>query len=43
MNWIFDDKIRTDMSFAQHLDDTYDFYDRTALPEFASIRETINL
>ena len=39
---IFDDKERTDLKFANHLDDLFDFYDRSAKPEFAKVRDTIN-
>ena len=39
---IFEDKERTDLNFASHLDDLFDFYDRNAKPEFAKVRMTIN-
>ena len=39
---IFEDKVRTDTSFAKHLDDIFDFYDRSAKPEFKLVRDTIN-
>jgi len=41
-NKIFEDKQRTDLNFANHLDDLFDFYDRSAKPEFAKVRATIN-
>jgi hypothetical protein len=39
---IFEDKVRTDLDYAKHLDNTFDFYDRSAKPEFAEVRNTIN-
>ena len=39
---IFEDKERTDLNFANHLDDLFDFYDRSAKPEFAKVRVSIN-
>ena len=39
---IFEDKERTDLNFANHLDDLFDFYDRSAKPEFVKVRVTIN-
>jgi hypothetical protein len=39
---IFEDKERTDLNFANHLDDLFDFYDRSAKLEFAKVRDTIN-
>jgi hypothetical protein len=39
---IFDNKERTDLNFANHLDDVFDFYDRSAKPEFAKVRGIIN-
>ena len=39
---IFDDKERTDPNFANHLDDVFDFYDRSAKPEFAKVRDVLN-
>jgi hypothetical protein len=41
-NKIFEDKARTDLNFKNHLDDLFDFYDRSAKPEFAKLRDTIN-
>lgn len=39
---IFEDKERTDFNFANHLDDLFDFYDRSAKPEFTKVRNVIN-
>ena len=39
---IFEDKERTDLHFANHLDDVFDFYDRSAKPEFVKVRDTLN-
>lgn len=39
---IFEDKERTDLKFANHLDDLFDFYDRSAKPQFAKVRDLIN-
>ena len=39
---IFEDKERTDFNFANHLDDLFDFYDRSAKPEFLKVRNIIN-
>ncbi len=39
---LFDQKKRTDLKPANHLDDDYDFYDRSAQPMFAKIRNLLN-
>lgn len=39
---IFENKKRTDSNFANHLDDLFDFYDRSAKPEFTKVRNIIN-
>lgn len=39
---LFDQKKRTDLKPASHLDDDYDFYDRSAQPMFAKIRNILN-
>lgn len=39
---LFDQKKRTDLKPANHLDDDYDFYDRSAQPMFAKIRNFLN-
>lgn len=39
---LFDHKERTDSNPANHLDNTYDFYDRSSLPQVEQIRNTLN-
>lgn len=39
---IFEDKVRTDLDYAKHLDNIFDFYDRSAKPEFAEVRDIVN-
>ena len=39
---LFDQKKRTDLKPANHLDDDYDFYDRSAQPMFVKIRNLLN-
>jgi hypothetical protein len=39
---IFEDKERTDFNFANYLDNLFDFYDRSAKPEFTKVRNLIN-
>ncbi|MFD1469354.1 hypothetical protein ACFQ48_14075 [Hymenobacter caeli] len=39
---IFEDKERIDFNFANHLDDLFNFYDRSAKPEFTKVRNIIN-
>ena len=39
---IFKDKERTDFNFANHLDNLFDFYDRSGKPEFTKVRNIIN-
>lgn len=42
MEKLFDDKIRSNLEYAQHQQDTYDFYDGSALEEFVLIRDRLN-
>jgi hypothetical protein len=39
---LFEDKIRTDNSPSKHIDNSFDFYDRSASPQVSIIREKLN-
>lgn len=39
---LFENKVRTDLNYAKNLDNTFDFYDRSARPEFQTARERLN-
>jgi hypothetical protein len=39
---LFEDKVRTDLNPAKHLDDSYDFYDRSSFKEVEEIRVKLN-
>lgn len=42
MELLFEDKERVDNQLAYHLENDYNFYDRTAIPEFVKIRVMLN-
>ncbi|HRE57240.1 MAG TPA: hypothetical protein PLW09_05405 [Candidatus Kapabacteria bacterium] len=42
MTTLFEHKVRTDDKHANHLDNTYNFYDRSSSKQVAQLRETLN-
>lgn len=42
MEKLFNDKIRVNLEYAHHQQDTYEFYDNSAIEEFATVRNKLN-
>jgi hypothetical protein len=42
MEKLFEDKVRVDLEYAKHQHDTYEFYDNSAIEEFAAGRDRLN-